>query len=132
MHVIRTFYSPEDAHTALSLLTAHGFNARLMDSQTLSVLPLDSIALGGYRLAVMEHEAEASLAFLEQYQPEIKSNTNEEYFGDEEQLDRNATQNSQLSLSKILLIAALIAFVLIVLGGFGPIIGLRNGLDWVF
>ncbi len=132
MHVIRTFYSPEDAHTALSLLTAHGFNARLMDSQTLSVLPLDSIALGGYRLAVMEHEAEASLAFLEQYQPEFKPDMNKEYFGDEKQLDSSAPQNSHFSLGKILLIAALIAFVLLALGGFGPIFGLMNGLDWVF
>ena len=83
MEVIRTFYSPEEAYTALSLLKAHGFHARLLDGETLSVLPLDSVALGGYRLAVLPHEAEGSLALLDDTEGDELAAENRQYFGEE-------------------------------------------------
>jgi len=82
MKVIRTFYGPEEAYAALSLLHAHGKNARLLDENTLSVLPLDSVALGGYRLAVPAEEAASSLLLLGHDRADLPP-AKPVYFGDE-------------------------------------------------
>ncbi len=89
MKVIRTFYGPEEAYATLSFLHAHGKNARLLDENTLSVLPLDSVALGGYRLAVPDEEAASSLLLLG-HDRRDEAASKPVYFGDEAPTERGA------------------------------------------
>ncbi len=129
MNVIRIFYSPEEAMTALSLLKAHGIEARILDSQTLSVLPLDSVALGGYRLAVLDDQAEQGLALLEDHQPHPIAPENRQYFGDEyeEEQERTGTSNN-----KRLLLIGLIGLLFVIIF-WGRQWGQTSlGIDWLF
>ena len=57
MKEIATYFDPEEAHIARGFLQANGFDARLADSHTLAAIPLDRIALGGYRLMVPQEQA---------------------------------------------------------------------------
>lgn len=98
MKVIHTFYGPEDAYAALSLLQAHGKQAHLLDSATLSVLPLDSVALGGYRLAVPDSQVDDSLDLLARQLAPDTPEENRQYFGDQYPVEDSA-DDDDLSFS---------------------------------
>ena len=82
MITVRIFHTPEEAWTARALLQAHGLDAQLPDDQTLSILPLDSVALGGYRLSVPEHQIEQANSLLEEIRQTGPAPARQ-YFGDE-------------------------------------------------
>ncbi|MEO1708403.1 MAG: hypothetical protein AAFR69_11820 [Pseudomonadota bacterium] len=105
MKTIKTYYGPEQAMTALSLLHAHGIEARLLDGATLSVLPLDSVALGGYRLAVPEAAAAQSLDLLIEHDAPGPAPEGRAYFGDEYDADWMAQRALNRQRARRILIA---------------------------
>lgn len=127
MNVIRIFHSPEEAWTALSLLQAHQIDAQILDSQTLSILPLDSVALGGYRLAVPDHQAEDALGLLDDRQPQPAAPENRQYFGDEYQQEHDRPAPKKLPI-RLFIIGLALIFLFMALSG----VQSRFGIDWLF
>lgn len=115
MQTIKTYYGPEQAMTAMSLLEANGIEARLLDGATLSILPLDSVALGGYRLAVPDALADRAIALLADHDAPAIDSENQQYFGDEyddvvirAQRSKRARSQRLLLLIGLLFLASLI------------------------
>ncbi|MEL6507968.1 MAG: hypothetical protein AAGL18_08810 [Pseudomonadota bacterium] len=123
MITIKTYYGPEQAMTALSLLQAHGIEARLLDAATLSVLPLDSVALGGYRLAVPETLAARSLDLLADHDAPGPAAEGRAYFGDDYDADRIAARHTNRQRARLVLIAMGLIFL------FGLVVTLISGED---
>ena len=125
MQTIKTYFGPEQALTALSLLHAHGIEARILDSATLSILPLDSVALGGYRLAVPDGlETRALTLLAEQDAPSTMPAIppgKRQYFGnqhDDEQLRK--TRAHQRHRRRILLVIGIVVTAALVVAQYFP------------
>ncbi len=134
MHVIRIYHSPEEAYTALSLLQAYGKDAKILDSATLSVLPLDSVALGGYRLAVPEHQVNEAMELLTSPPQGDDSPETRQYFGDEfaqyndvQDTDQENNPAPNLPFGKIALGGILLIFIIVIISG-----AWVDGMDWLF
>ena len=106
--------------TAMSLLEANGIEARLLDSATLSILPLDSVALGGYRLAVPHALAERAIALLADHDAPATDIENQQYFGDDYDDAAVQAQRSKRARSqRILLLIGLLFLASLVITQFG-------------
>lgn len=120
VRTIKTYYGPEQAMTAMSLLQANGIEARLLDSATLSVLPLDSVALGGYRLAVHDDAAERAIDLLAEHDAPAIDQQSQQYFGDE--YDDEAVQAQRIKrkrAQRILLLIGLLFLASLMMTQFG-------------
>jgi len=119
MEVIRTYYSPEEADAVVSYLKAYGVEAKIQDRNMLSVLPLDSVALGGYRLSVPTHQINESLLLLAEVKQAPNGSKGEgpaqQYFGDEYQEAQRQTPGGIGKIARFLVTIAIIFVVMVYL-----------------
>ena len=113
MQVIKIFYSPEEADAVAAYLVAHGQDARILDRNTLSVLPLDSVALGGYRLAVPAHQEERSRSLLASL-PSDNGEPTEKFGQEEVSLAVERTAKSRVRMIIIGIFLAILAATLLI------------------
>jgi len=64
LRLVAHFYERNEALIALGVLEAAGLVAFLENQAQMSVLPLEEIARGGYRLMAPQEEVEAAVAVL--------------------------------------------------------------------
>lgn len=119
-----TVYSPLDADLLVSRLVDEGIDAKLENRQTLGVIPIWTVALGGIRVVVPEHQYDAARVLLE------KLNAGEDALPDDESEKCPKCGNPKVLERRVSLWGAIRAFFFGIFGTPLPAVKLEKRCRW--
>jgi hypothetical protein len=124
MRLLVTVYSPVEADLLVSRLVDEGIDARLVNRQTLSIIPIWTVALGGIRVLVPGDQYDVALQLLE------KLNAGETALPDEEPEKCPKCGNRKVMERRLGLLGALRAFFFGLGGTPLPAVQLEKRCRW--